>query len=212
MKKIKTKRNSKTIQEDTKPVTTDNSEPARVESIVETEKPEEAKGPEAKIADLEKSLEELKVELEAEQEKRLRALADWDNYRRRTQHEFEQIIKGAGERLIKQMLPVIDDFERLFDQDTSKVDNSTLLQGVELIYKKVWTALTAEGLEPTEALDKPFDAELHEAMAQIEDPSKPSFTVINEVEKGYRLGDKIIRHAKVIVSVVPETEKENTDE
>ncbi|MDP8238140.1 MAG: nucleotide exchange factor GrpE [Candidatus Hatepunaea meridiana] len=161
---------------------------------------------------LKNTLKELTTKLELEKDKRLRALADFDNFRKRTQSEFGQIIKGANERLIKQMLPVLDDFERLLNQDSTDDNNTYLLQGAELIHKKLHAILSVEGLQPIEAVDKPFDANLHEAMAQMNDPSKPNGTVLTELEKGYRLGDRIIRFSKVFVSKVPEVADRTVEE
>ncbi len=173
---------------------------------------EEAKDTKVVISELEVGIEQLKRELEQEREKNLRTLADYDNFRKRTQSEFGRIIKTAGERLIAQMLPVLDDFERLFDHDPSELKDTSLLKGVEMIRQKLNDVLTSEGLQSIEAVGEPFDAELHEAMAQIKDRSKPDGVIIEETEKGYRLGDKIIRFSKVIVNSCPVSEEEESDE
>ena len=171
--------------------------------------------PDDENGQLEKNLDDLKIELEQEKEKRLRLQAEFENFRKRTANEFSQIIRSAGERLIKQILPVIDDFERLFDHSDEKSDREALLKGIELIQQKFEAILTAEGLQPIKALGEPFDSEIHEAFSQIEDSEHPHGTVINEIQKGYRLGDRIIRFSKVIVSKTPEKPQdleEKTDE
>ncbi|MCF7811793.1 nucleotide exchange factor GrpE [bacterium] len=143
---------------------------------------------------------ELKDQIQQEQDKRVRLLAEYDNYRKRTQNEFAHLITSANARLIKQLLPVLDDFDRLFDHNNKDIDDSSIVQGVEMIYRKLQSAMEAEGLKAINAIDSPFDAELHEAVAEIENNERPAGTVINEIEKGYLLGSNIIRHAKVVVS------------
>lgn len=157
-------------------------------------------------------INELQEQLEQERDKRLRVLAEYDNFRKRTQQEFQQIIQSAGERLIKQLLPVLDDFERLFDHDAIQADNAALHKGVELIYQKLTDILSAEGLQSISAINEPFNAEIHEALAQIEDDTKPEGTILNEIEKGYRLGNKIIRFSKVMVSTASKSEDRAADE
>jgi len=154
---------------------------------------------------------ELKEQLQQEQDKRVRLLAEYDNYRKRTQNEFAQLIVSANARLIRQLLPALDDFDRLFNQDNQNLDSSSIVQGVEMIYRKLQSVMETEGLKAINAVDAPFDAELHEAIAEIENNEKPVGTVINEVEKGYLLGKNIIRHAKVVVSkeMIKETEDAN---
>ena len=161
---------------------------------------------------LENELFSLKTELDQEKEKRLRLVAEYDNYRRRTQAEFNSLIQQAGERLILKLLPVLDDFQRLFDQDQAKLSVEELYHGIELINKKLVDTLGSEGLEPIDSLDLPFDAEIHEAIAQFEDPEKDNGIVIAEAEKGFMLGDKIIRHPKVVVNALRETGEEKVDE
>lgn len=163
------------------------------------------------IAQLKKNIEDLKLDVSREREKPLRLQAEFENFRKRTANEFSQIIKSAGERLIKQLLPVIDDFERLFNRDNEKADRAALLKGIELIHQKLQSILSAEGLTPINALGEPFDSEFHEALSQIEDFERPNGTVINEIEKGYRLGEKIIRFSKVIVSKLPEETEEKIE-
>ncbi len=173
---------------------------------------EKPRDTEAVINELELRIEQLGRDLEQEREKNLRTLADYDNFRRRTQSEFGRIIKAASEKLITQMLPVLDDFERLFNHDPSELNDISLLKGVEMIREKLNAVLTSEGLQPIEAVGEPFNAELHEAMAQVEDRSKPDGIILEETEKGYRLGDKIIRFSKVIVNSCPVSEEKESDE
>ena len=163
----------------------------------------------AKVEDV---ILELREQIHQEQDKRVRLLAEYDNYRKRTQSEFAQLITSANTRLIRQLLPVLDDFDRVFDHNNKDFDDSSIVQGVEMIYRKLQSAMESEGLKAINAIDTPFNAELHEAVAEIEDNEKPAGIVINEIEKGYLLGNSIIRHAKVVVSKEMTKETEGTNE
>jgi len=164
------------------------------------------------LTEREEKISELTAELGNERDKRLRTLAEYDNFRRRTQTEYRNMIQLAGERIILQLLPVMDDFQRLFNQDSKNFGNNDLLQGVKLIYQKVENILSVEGVKPIDVESQSFDAELHEAVAQIEDTSKPAGAVVAEVERGYRLADRIIRHPKVIVNSITVKEQEENNE
>ncbi|NQT35090.1 nucleotide exchange factor GrpE [bacterium] len=210
MKIRKSKQEKKPIPEEKRKEINETSETvaeAHVEITAEREEP----AVEDRISELETELAELGEKLKFEQGKCLRVQADYDNFRKRITAEFNQIITGAGERIITQMLPVMDDFERLFNHDSENVEKKALQHGVDLIYKKFQAVLNAEGLKPIEALGKPFDTGEHAALAQVEDSSKPDGTVIDEVEKGYRLGNKIIRYSKVIVNKIPEADAPVSD-
>lgn len=167
---------------------------------------------ENKPVDIEEKIKQLESDVIKERDKALRLLAEYDNYRRRTQSEYRHIIQQASERLILNILPVVDDFNRFFEQNFTGTDPGNILDGVELIYRKLMDVLTTEGLKPIDTLGQEFSAELHEAVAQIEDSEKPDGVVILEVEKGFQLGDKIIRHPKVVVNKKSEYEIEAQDE
>ena len=134
----------------------------------------------------------------------LRTMADFENYKKRTQKEFAQIIQNANEKLMSEILPVIDDMERALkaskelNSDDPKIQQ--FIQGFEFIYKKLMKGLQDKGLKVMESVGTPLNPDLHDALMQIETPDKESNTVVDEHEKGYYLYDKVIRHAKVIVS------------
>jgi len=161
------------------------------------------------IQQLEQETARLKADLEAERDKRLRLLAEYDNYRRRTQSEYAAVTRQAGERIILRLLPVLDDFERLLAHQTASADAaaSETAKGAELIQKKLVAALAAEGLAAVESTGTEFNAELHEAVARMPAPGMPEGTIIAEAEKGYRLTGKIIRHAKVVVAAAADEEE-----
>jgi len=98
------------------------------------------------------------------------------------------------------LLPVLDDFDRFVKSSREQTNPATLCQAVDLIHRKILGALESEGLSPIESISQPFDATLHEAVAQFSTKDCPEGCIYTEIEKGYRLGDKIIRHAKVVVA------------
>ena len=142
----------------------------------------------------------LQLEVKAEVERRLRLMADYENYRKRTQSEYQRIYETAGERIILKLLPIIDDFQRFIDQDVSSAEPDVLKQGVELIYKKFMESMASENVKPIESIGKEFNVDLHEAIAQLEDEAKPDGTILADVERGYMMGTKVIRHPKVVVN------------
>lgn len=133
-------------------------------------------------------------------EKYLRLYADFENFRRRTAREKLDLINNAGENTIKAMLPVVDDFERA-RQATGNIDDIVAVrEGIDIIYNRLLKTLEAKGLKPMVSVGQPFDADLHESIAQFPAPSPDlKGRVIDETEKGYYLNDKVIRFAKVIV-------------
>jgi molecular chaperone GrpE len=154
----------------------------------------------SKIAELEASVNQLKDQL-------LRKAAEFENYKRRVENEAIATIQFANERLLEELLPVIDDFERSLKAGKGKQDFTSLYSGIELIYQKLMKVLETQGMKSYESIGKPFDTDFHHAMMQMPKEGVPPHTVIEEVEKGYILNDKVLRHAKVIVSADSETNK-----
>lgn len=133
-------------------------------------------------------------------DKYLRLYSEFDNYRKRTIKEKSDIIRSAGEDVFKAIIPTIDDFERAIKANETVTEAEPIKEGMVLIYNKLKSACTAKGLEPMESINKPFDADLMEAITHIPSPSEDmKGKVIDEVEKGYKLGEKVIRFAKVVV-------------
>ncbi len=144
-------------------------------------------------ADLAKQLDFYKDQL-------LRRSAEFENYKRRTENDISNITKFANEYLITDILPVIDDIERSLNAGKEKNNGDSFYKGIELIYSKLMKVLEQKGLKPIEAINKPFDVNFHEAMLVMPQEGVEPNTVIQELEKGYLLFDKVIRHTKVIVS------------
>ncbi len=139
--------------------------------------------------------------LEELEEKYLRLFSEFDNYKKRTKKEKADIIRNASGDIIKQLLPVLDDFERAIQTNReNEVGEEKLKEGFELIYNKLKDILEKEGLQEMEAKGKLFNVEEHEAMTKQPAPSKEEKgKVIEEVEKGYYLNDNVLRFAKVVV-------------
>ncbi len=149
-----------------------------------------------KIAELEKQTSQLKDQL-------LRKAAEFENYKRRTGNDSINLAKFSGENIITQLLPVLDDLSRSLKSGKEKLENDPFYKGVEMIYSKFLKALESQGLTTMETVGKEFNVEFHDAMMQVPKSDVPPHTIIEEVEKGYLLYDKVIRHAKVIVSTSP---------
>lgn len=141
-----------------------------------------------------------KAEIAELKDKYLRLYADFENFRRRTAKEKLEMISGASADTVKLILPIVDDFERAKVSFDSSTDIEALKEGVDLIYTKLYKALESKGLKAMESKGADFDAEIHESIAQFPAPSEDlKGKVIDEIEKGYYLNDKVIRYAKVIV-------------
>lgn len=144
--------------------------------------------------------EQLQEDLKKEKDKFLRLFAEFENYKRRTSKERIDLFKTAGQEVIVSLLPVIDDFDRAI-REISKSEDQEMFKGVELISNKFKETLKNKGLQELEVKEgDAFDAEIHDAITQIPAPSKKlKGKIIDVVEKGFKLGDKIIRHPKVVV-------------
>ncbi|MCF0053350.1 nucleotide exchange factor GrpE [Dyadobacter sp. LJ53] len=145
-------------------------------------------------------IEEARIELAEMKDKYIRLYADFENFRRRTAKEKLEMISGASADMVKVILPIVDDFERAKVSFESTTEIDALKEGVDLIYTKLFKTLETKGLKPMVSKGETFDAELHESIAQFPAPSEDlKGKVIDEIEKGYFLNDKVIRYAKVIV-------------
>ena len=149
---------------------------------------------------LEKELEEAQTAIEEQKDKYLRMSAEYDKYRKRTIKEKAELILNGGEKSISSILPVIDDFERAIKTMETAKDVSAVKEGVELIYNKFMAVLAQNGVKVIETKDQPLDTDYHEAIAVIPAPSEEQKgKILDCVQTGYTLNDKVIRHAKVVV-------------
>jgi molecular chaperone GrpE len=147
-----------------------------------------------------KEIDKLKSEKEQLHDQLLRKVAEFDNYKKRTEREFFDRVLNANERLIKELLPVMDDFERAIEHGKKSDDIKSIVEGSELIQKKLLMILEKEGLEHIPAVGEEFDPEKHDALLQMETKDAESGTIIEEHLKGYTLNGKVLRHSQVIVA------------
>jgi len=142
----------------------------------------------------------LALELSEMKDKYLRLYAEFDNYRKRTLREREELIKTASESAIKSILSTLDDFERAIKAAKSGAEDSSILEGIVLIYDKMFKTLEQQGLKVMESDGQDFNPDLHESLTKVPVPSEDlKGKVIETIEKGYYLREKIIRYAKVVV-------------
>lgn len=150
---------------------------------------------------LQLQLAEAEEKLANQQDKLLRQMAEFDNYRKRTLKEKAELIKNGGEKTISTILPVIDDLERaLQNMKSDNEEVKALFDGVELIYNKLLKLLQQEGLEKINTQEQDFNTDFHEAIALVPAPTdEQKGKILDCVQNGYTLNDKVIRHAKVVV-------------
>lgn len=146
-------------------------------------------------------LETLRKTADEHYQRFLRTQADFDNFRRRSRMEKEEFAKYASQKLIEALLPIVDNFERAVAASRENQDFESLAKGVEMTQRQLLQVLEAEGLAPIQAVGEPFNPELHQAIMQVEaEDGVESGTVVEEVQKGYKLKDKVIRPSMVKVS------------
>lgn len=142
----------------------------------------------------------LKQQLEEEENKAIRLRADFENYKRRVQLDKEADYKYRAQSVLSDILPVLDNFERALAVETTTEETASLVKGVEMVYRSLLDAVSKEGLEQIEAEGVPFDPNFHQAVMQEKDDSKDSGIVLQELQKGYKLKDRILRPSMVKVN------------
>ena len=186
------------------PVENSNPEEVPVEEVTPEEvSPEEKK--EEEVAqetcnEAEKKIKELQDQLDKEKKEYLFLMAEFDNFRKRTLKEKSEIIKNAGENVLKGLLPIMDDFERGIKAAENSPEAESVKEGVNLIYNKFKKYLNQNGVKEFDPDDDTFDTEKHEAISVIPVPDEDKKgKILDTVEKGYTINDKVLRHAKVVV-------------
>ena len=150
--------------------------------------------------ELEKELETAQETIEEQKDKYLRLSAEFDNYRKRTMKEKAELILNGGEKSLSSILPVVDEFERAIKTMETATDVQAVKEGVELIYNKFMATLAQNGVKVIETKDQPLNTDYHEAIAVIPAPSEAQKgKILDCVQTGYTLNDKVLRHAKVVV-------------
>lgn len=149
---------------------------------------------------LARELEKAHEQMEEQKDKYLRLSAEFDNYRKRTMKEKAELILNGGEKSISSILPIVDDFERALKNMETATDVAAVKEGVELIYNKFMSVLGQNGVKVIETKEQPLDTDYHEAIAVIPAPNEAlKGKILDCVQTGYILNDKVIRHAKVVV-------------
>ena len=141
----------------------------------------------------------MRADLEEQKDKYLRLVAEFDNYKRRNAKERIELIQTAGRDIIVSLLDVMDDCDRAEKQLIESDDIAAQKEGVQLVFNKLRNTLQAKGLTTMESINTEFDVEKHEAITEVEVPEKMKGKVVDEIEKGYYLNNKLIRFAKVVV-------------
>ena len=178
-------------------LTPEDEQSAAGESQPEAEEPEKELTPEEK---LQAEVEKLQAEQEEMKDKYLRLSAEFDNYRKRTMKEKAELILNGGEKAFKAILPVIHDMERALATMEKATDVDAVKEGVDLIYNKFIQILGQNGVHAIDTKEKELDTDFHDAIAIIDAPSEElKGKILDCVETGYTLNDKVIRHAKVVV-------------
>ncbi|MEK7748774.1 MAG: nucleotide exchange factor GrpE [Bacteroidota bacterium] len=178
--------------------------------------PQEEKPAAEAVDESAKKIAETEQQLAQYKDLFLRKAAEFENYKKRADNESATIIKFATEDLIGEIIPVLDDFERFLKSAKEQKNHEVLSRGVELVYQKLLKTLESQGVKAFETVGKEFDVHYHDALMQVHREGVPPHIILEEVEKGYLLNDKVIRHAKVVVSSAsqqqdsPQTEEQTS--
>ena len=170
------------------------------EETVGQETSQENEAPLTEEEKLAQELEKANEQIEEQKDKYLRLSAEFDNYRKRTMKEKAELILNGGEKSISSILPIVDDFERALKNMETATDVAAVKEGVELIYNKFMSVLGQNGVKVIETKEQPLDTDYHEAIAVIPAPNEAlKGKILDCVQTGFILNDKVIRHAKVVV-------------
>ncbi len=148
---------------------------------------------------LKQSIKDLKIEINALKDKNVRLLAEFDNYKKRTISEKHSLAKFSGEDIVKELLNVFDDLDRIKNTD-KKIEIEKNIEGIELVRKNIASILNAHGINKYDSVGDKFNPDLHDAISN--EPGKKDNIITQEFQAGYTYHDKVIRHAKVVVSKV----------
>ncbi|WP_276530773.1 nucleotide exchange factor GrpE [Macrococcoides canis] len=197
--------NKQDVMKDENITETENNETTEtnVDESIETttESTEESVVSEAPVEDESTDpIAELESKLDQSEEKYLRLYADFENYKKRTRQELDTERTYRAQSVLRDILPAIDNIERALAQQGESDEFKSLHKGVEMVYDSLLHSLKENGLEVIEALDQPFDPNLHQAVMQDSDSSKDSGIVLEELQKGYKLKERVLRPSMVKVN------------
>ncbi|OGC76555.1 MAG: nucleotide exchange factor GrpE [candidate division Zixibacteria bacterium RBG_16_50_21] len=185
----------------------EKKEKGQSEDPVQQTESQTSQQPVSEMGQLGQKLSETETRNKELEERLLRLAAEFDNYKKRTIREFENIIKNANQNLILDLVDILNNFSRALESPHNNQDLKAFKEGIELIYIQMKSLLNKEGLEEIKAKGEKFDPALHDAIMQLESDQQEG-TVLEEIGKGYKLNDKVIRHSQVVVA----KKKEETSE
>lgn len=162
------------------------------------------------IEKLQKQLDESEKLVSSYKDQLLRLAAEFENFKKRVEQDKIEFIKFSNEKIIKELLPILDDFSRALANGKATPDFDAFYRGVDLIYQKLLKLLESKGVKPIESVGKEFDVTYHDVLMQVPRSDVKPHTIIEEVERGYMLHDRVIKHAKVIVA--GETKQEENEQ
>ncbi|WP_010531041.1 nucleotide exchange factor GrpE [Lentibacillus jeotgali] len=178
----------------------DHEQEEVITEVIDTDDQEDREQAESADAESDPAeLSQLKQEKDDLQQRLLRVQAEFDNFKKRSQKEKEAVRKYKSEDLAKELLPAIDNFERAMQVEVTD-ETKSFAEGISMVYNQIREALKSQGVEEIESVGKPFDPNVHHAVMQIEDEEAESETVVEELQKGYILKDRVIRPAMVKVN------------
>jgi molecular chaperone GrpE len=163
-----------------------------------------AQDPEEEIRRLRDALDERTRQAEAHQDRYLRLAAEFDNARKRAARDREEYVRFANEAIVRELLPVLDNFDRALQAARAEPAAAAVTQGVELIQRELLRVLEKFGVAPFAAVGQPFDPERHEAVARVAAEGQPEMTVVSETARGYLMHGRVLRPAMVTVAMAPE--------
>ena len=195
---MSTQEEKKMTDEELTTAAEETATPENNDSVADTE--EQSEEPLSEVDQLKLQLAEAEAKIADLQDRYLRQAAEFDNYRKRTMKEKADLIKSAAEKVIVAELPIVDDMDRALDNMEKGMDADACIEGFKLIAQKFKNTLTQQGLEKIDTDGQDFDTDFHEAIALIPAPTEElKGKILDCVQAGYKLGDKVIRHAKVAV-------------
>jgi molecular chaperone GrpE len=189
----------------------DNNPGEGAEHAAPAENPGETAGPAGEspappLEQIQRELDEAGKSAQAFKDQLLRKAAEFENYKRRSEAEYLNLVRNANEGLIGSLLPIVEDLTRSLKAGSGLPDGGAFYRGVELIYQKLMKVLEAQGLAPFDSSGAPFDVNYHDALLQVARDDVPPGTVVEEIARGYKLNDRVLRHARVIVSAAGQKE------
>lgn len=164
----------------------------------------------AQLNDREAQINKCKAEIADYKDKYLRVLADSENARKRIRQQSEESVRLQHENLLRELLPVIDNLERAVDAARGGGDGDSIVEGVEMVLRSMLDLLRARGVTQLSAVGQPFDPQFHEAVDQVESPEHAPNTIVTEFHRGYRIGDRVLRPARVTVATAPAETKQDS--